>query len=103
MTPKYRASSDGWIVTSPTVTGELVLCVLFLVKWTRMYLDVSNLAPCLDLHCSASCNRRSSVSAFSSSVGPCAPENAFGWGISILISLKLGGVTCRGFKAENSH
>src|SRR5436189_2023049 len=53
MTPRYFASSAGWIVVPSMVIEASVFVPLFLVKWMRTYFDFSNWAPCFCRHVSA--------------------------------------------------
>ena len=70
ITPKYRASSVGVIVTPAVSTVALALRFLCLVKCTSTYFDSSNRAPCRFRHSSASFSLSCIFSAFPMSVNP---------------------------------
>src|SRR5271169_7008599 len=74
MTPRYLPLSDGLtLVPSSVVMLALVDLRLLRVKWTSIYLDASNCAPCSSLHSSAWESSFFSLLTFSTADVPSVP------------------------------
>ena len=73
VTPRYLASLAGLIIIPLISRDASVVLLVLRVKWTRMYFDGSNWAPCFRRHISACCRIWLSFFAFSLSDLPLTP------------------------------